>query len=774
MRVEAGAQVTHRDALPHRRFADVLVFGLVSGFLLLPAAPFVRFDGLPLSSLPELTALAVLVLVAVTPQARAVVQTRLGAIPEGVRLAIIGGLFVVCALKILTFVAAPTGEFRSCFSSRAVSENAAARCAPSYEAPFPKGSATRTTPTIDFGARLGGQRITPRFAAGTSWGDPNDRRQLSSTNWNLAFLNSNAFHAAWPPASSIYPDVERVPFEARFDGRVAFDERTRIIITYVGKGRVRIGDRFEMLPRSNAGQRVVKFTVPRGDARLVVEFAFDDGFRAPVPDRLGPYAALRVEQQSRGGETTFVSAQGPGLAWRAMGMLADVVGFLIVLSAIASFVVAVRLLWRWFLLALVLLAFATVAARPPSGFGLPALPISVHALVLVGLFVAMLWKRRDALIPVGIPAAMFVSAHEVLQCIPGLDRVLYRPGGDDWLTYQAFAFQIFGSHSLQGGESVFYYQPGFRYLVFVQHLLLGEGDAVPAITALVVLLGSVFVVTRYLVGRRDLSVGAVAICGLAGAGLLLVFLSAPIRDLVLVGASEWPTWLLIPAGLWLLFSRMSVLKWSMGAAALGSAVLMRPNQLIGVVVLICLFVLANARLHRARSAAVVGLFVAILLLPALHNAWYGDVLRFTPTGATTVQDLPPERIVHVFDDPDVRRQLREKVAAWSYLTPSFARSDDLGLAIVALIGAWLATATRLLRRRDRWLEWSLVAWPIAFVLHSLFFDVEGYYPRHIVVFYVSVGAVVLLLQGGVRLPHARSTEPDAVDPVHAAEPAPGT
>ena len=62
------------------------------------------------------------------------------------------------------------------------------------------------------------------------------------------------------------------------------------------------------------------------------------------------------------------------------------------------------------------------------------------------------------------------------QSVPDLHAVLYRASGTDFLTYESFARSIVLDHSLNGGEAVFFYQPGSRYVLGFMHLLFGDGD----------------------------------------------------------------------------------------------------------------------------------------------------------------------------------------------------------------------------------------------------------------------------------------------------------
>jgi hypothetical protein len=103
---------------------------------------------------------------------------------------------------------------------------------------------------------------------------------------------------------------------------------------------------------------------------------------------------------------------------------------------------------------------------------------SVFALAVT--MACVLLFRRLALWVGG--AALFTTVVvEVLSRVQNFETVLFRSRGDDWMTYQAFAREMLAGNPLRGAEDVFYYQPGYRYVLFVLRLLFGDGDAAVAI-----------------------------------------------------------------------------------------------------------------------------------------------------------------------------------------------------------------------------------------------------------------------------------------------------
>ena len=50
-----------------------------------------------------------------------------------------------------------------------------------------------------------------------------------------------------------------------------------------------------------------------------------------------------------------------------------------------------------------------------------------------------------------------------------------KPSGSDILTYENQARLIFEGDGLRGGADVFWYSPGYRYLLYFVHIIFGDG-----------------------------------------------------------------------------------------------------------------------------------------------------------------------------------------------------------------------------------------------------------------------------------------------------------
>ena len=139
-----------------------------------------------------------------------------------------------------------------------------------------------------------------------------------------------------------------------------------------------------------------------------------------------------------------------------------------------------------------------------------------------------------SLLLIGGLGAVALAVERVLTLVPDLRSVVFRPRGQDSLSYEWFARQILESGSLKAGEKVFYYQPGFRYWIFGGHGVFGDSDALPAAFGLALVIVAVVAATRWSIGRaregRALpSGGACVVIAVACSALIVAVTSEPIK-----------------------------------------------------------------------------------------------------------------------------------------------------------------------------------------------------------------------------------------------------
>jgi len=734
---------------PQQRTA-IAAAGVWTLAFLLPAPSFLMFDGLAWSSIGEVVVLLVALVALASGRCRSVVAAtaRRVAFRTVVAVVILG--VAVAVIKLVLLASAPAGGFRACYSNP-IAPRPGGGCELSFDNLFSRDDATRFDEVIDFGPR------TPPD------GDP---RLITGSDWNLSFVNELRLNSVSTGRGEL--NVERLPFSANWRGEIEVGARGWIPIRYVGEGRVQIDGHVTVLQPSYRSARTEFVRVRAGVHDLRIAFRFADQQTVTTEPR-GRYATLRVGDV-RPDRTTdsadLLRTTPPAFGWQLLATLVDASFMVIALALAGALAFAHRASWRHLLAAGLLGVVAWVLTGQHGGFAAASVSIAPTVIAFVVVVVVLLYRRVEDLILIGGLGAVALAVERVLGLVPDLQSVLFRPRGQDSLSYEWFARQILESGSLEAGEKVFYYQPGFRYWVFGGHGVFGDSDALPAAFGLALVIAAVVVATRWSVGRAREGraapgAGACLVIAIACSALIVAVTSEPVYSLIVGGASEYPTWFLIPVVSVLLFGRPTLPRWILGSAGLAATVVFRPNQGIAALFLMAVFVIWQLRRDRRRTLLCVGIFFGILLLPALHNIVYGGQLELLPTGASSVEDLRPDRLFDLFSDRSVGALLRDKLAALLYLTPREHLDPALGTAILAIQVTWIACVVRAVRRRRimPWHAWCILAWPLTYAIPFISYDVYIYYPRHIMAVYVAAAASVIFVEA--RYLAAAHDRPDA-------------
>jgi len=179
---------------------------------------------------------------------------------------------------------------------------------------------------------------------------------------------------------------------------------------------------------------------------------------------------------------------------------------------------------------------------------------------------------------------------------------LIKPSGSDILTYENQARLIFEGDGLRGGESVFWYSPAYRYILFLIHIIFGDGwmTSWQFILSLVV----------YLLSTINQRVN------LATFTFSLFLLLDNIRNLFLFGMSETVSLLLIIYSIYVVKSQKNS---QIATISLSIAVLIRP-ELIMFSLLFLFF--------KLKSMKNIVLFLIFQIMPLMHNLYFGN--KFIP------------------------------------------------------------------------------------------------------------------------------------------------
>jgi hypothetical protein len=698
--------------------------------LCVPSSNLQLFDGLPFSRLPEFAALAATLPFLIFPalrQAQADFLSRLKI--RTVHLWIfLAALFL---LKVALFASGARAGFAGCYGSPAeptyiTYESLPARpCERSYENLFDRYGATRLDRVLWFGP----------------------------DSWDLVFLNHDRYnYYDWEEGIILRP---RIPIEAHWSGYPDVGAGESIRIEYVGEGSVAWGDLRVSLPPAYGEPGIVELGPPGTASSLRIDYLFDDGSRSGQDSQSwGPRATFKASS-GKDDARIPLAAQSPAVGWRILARIADGLVLLWLVSFLPALWVSVRVDLP------VLIAFA-------AGIGLISLAPIAPVFREVGMtcVLAAVLTVHLAFRPLRAVSAYFivVAAGFAVTRIwyPDLTRVVLRTGGNDPLQLESLAYSILYNKSLQGGEAVFFRQPMFRYVLFASHALFGDGNPLFSSVHLSVFFGSVFFLfsKARAAGRK-----AWRRIAMLPAGLALIFLGGYfVSNFIRSGLSEYASWNLFLLAFPLLFLSVSSSSFILGAAALALSFTVRFNQLPAV--LWMLLIAGVWQWKRDRKAVVWGCILAagIALLPLAHNLYFGGVFEPTTINASMPANLslPPSTwLAFLQGDPSAAAAVREQMAMMFLIAdvprdmlPTLAA---MGVCLVAWLSSVLYAVVRGLRRL-----WPLLAVPSAYLAPHVFYVVNNYYPRHIVIAYLSMALIpvaVLALE---------SPEPSKKEPVSSA------
>lgn len=686
--------------------------------LVVPSVNVVTFDGLPLDSLWEVGALAALLPFVFSASLRASLASVLRRrVTWGPRALVIATTAVV-VIKLLLLGMGSDRGFVGCYSS--TWKPPPQRCEESYSNLFKRhDGATRVDEEIDFGpSDVQASRLDQAFSSLVYTGG------AGSTDWDLSFANDLRFNEG--PAGTGFSLHELMPFDASWHGTAAIPDDGILRIQYVGGGSVRVGDRRVLLPPSDSSHTILAH-VPSGDQPLEASFGFPEG---------ASFAEFRILNQS--GDA--IGAAAPSIAEQLAALLV----WLVLGVAFAGMaVVALSALGRDLLaLGLVAIAALLVAAlsSPEQHLGFQ------YLLAALAPIIVLRPPRRPVLW--AFAALLVIEGAAVLNGVSELHSVLYHESGSDFLTYESFARNIVLGHSLDGGESVFYYQPGSRYVLGLMHLVFGDGNVLLTWWSMIGLSLPFVALISWQRRRVGSSLGRVAIAA-AGFLLLAAVNSPTVLSLVALNASEAPTWALLPLAIaapQLQPSRRRA--WVGSAAAAGLIYAMRNNQALAVGTILAAIAAGLWKRRRGVLLAAAGTALAIAVLPAIHNLAYGQRLVFSTTSNALNQELSVSDLGQVFSDGTIGDQVRGHISAVLYdpPTPGLAHGS-LAWLLWGMLALWLAAIVmslwRLVRRESSLRAWLLLFVPVAYLAPHLIYQVEVYFPRHIIAGYLAMGVVAL-------------------------------
>ena len=712
---------------------------IVGAAFLFPSANYLVFSGLPLDTVAEFTALCLLVPLVLSRDLRERLGDAVEILPDPVRKIVLLVPVAVLLVKVLLLTSGTYAGYRACY--RMLEAPTSDPCEKTFDDLFTSTPWTRFDRTIDFGRSDGfsSQGEGLRYGDERAFG-------VRSSDWNLAFRNGKQLGVEG------LSENLRPSFQASWTGVVAEEPDRPILIRYVGEGSIRVGDESVVLPDSYDQRGAASVAIAPGRHRLSLDYRFDAS-NAGVP-----YAELRLLADDGPLEGTR-----PSGGTRLLGMGSDL-GLLLLLGAVAFHYGQILRPMSSPVLGTAVAGAASLVLFPRAA-AVVAVTIGVALAILV-------WNGsiRD-----GTSSRLFLFFLGVflwlvwsVSAFPDLAYTIYRYAGNDPLTYESQARSILTIGSLRGGEDVFVYSPAFRYLLFVAHVIFGESD--PLLGAFFLAVLSLGIVSTLLFiletptrrgspgamskGRKRsreapaVTSGQVVVITL---GLLLLLLqsSSVVREYLLFPLSEGFTWIAWAFVIPVLF-RPGRLP-AVGAVLIGLIVATRFEQVLGVLVLMAAAGFYHYRLRDVtllRAGSFVSIVAVIVLLPAVHNFYYGGSARILPSTPDVPVNFPlsPSDLLDVPDDSSKREILASQLRGVTAIGPTedVYASSDAGLWVLhALQLVWIFSLVRLfLRTRETTLpglRFLVAGLPAALLLPHVFVQVYNYYPRHVIVGHLAMG-----------------------------------
>ena len=321
------------------------------------------------------------------------------------------------------------------------------------------------------------------------------------------------------------------------------------------------------------------------------------------------------------------------------------------------------------------------------------------------------------------------------------NNVLYSLGGSDPLKYESWSQQIVFLQSLQGGEDIYLYQPGYRYLLSLFHLFFGDSHLSIVIFfrfIIVFLLFSIFLKLFKKYNEQVYFLGFNFI-------LTYVFLSTYSSKLNLFSSlSEWPTWIIGLIIIRLLLSKDYDSKnLYLMSFLLGTCFLIRENQLPGLLYLI--FLIIYLKKDKKSFIKLLSFFPVFIFLPFLHNFIYGG--KFVLNQDVFISGyfyLSPLDLLFKFNEVSDKLIFQLNYLLANPLSDGVRVMSGkiFPLTISVIIIQWIFFFI-LKNKNLQNLFYFLI--PLSFLGPHIFYQVHTYFPRHIIQGYLFMITSTLLI-----------------------------
>jgi hypothetical protein len=372
----------------------------------------------------------------------------------------------------------------------------------------------------------------------------------------------------------------------------------------------------------------------------------------------------------------------------------------------------------------------------------------------VGLWIVLKKCPKYAWIYGGsIGLVQFISNKSFFPASRWWNVALFRQRDSDWFAHEGLARIIFNEVSLKGGEPIFYFQPGMRYLITVGHLILGNNDI------LLPLMASVFLFAAIAVALRQIKIenrffGFLPVLSISS--LIVLFSDLNMSSYIFNLTTELPTWIFL-----FVFSYLACTdKLSSGRIVIlglvaGLSVNFRPNQSPGwaylVVIAFIGLIFNDERKLSTRRAP--WLFVLVTVssasLSLIHNLYYGRSFVLFSSSGVGSQEHSLKIFFEMFYDADSRNIVMNKFRFLTLFTFHPLPKDRFWPytnSFQLMHISWLVSLVWACRTSRKYFKTAMFAIvPFMFLLPMVMYDSSSYFPRHLVIINISFLASSLLM-----------------------------
>ena len=859
-----------------------IYFFLIAALLIVPGNTSGVFNGLPLSSIPELSACLILLFGVLSAKFKANFKQLSANVSLRFLVAVILIFGVAIPAKIaLKRTDLPTARFDACYHSYVRSDDMKVpECEPFFSAKF-EGGRSRLDESVNF--------------QGLNY--PLRDINVSGSNWNLSFINNEQFLGR-------YGNYEQVrhPFRANWVGEFSVSEDSGFIpVTYVGYGSIMIDSSITRLPAHYGIPRTEWIAVSKGIHSIEIDYSFTSlqmkpvngidyssygyyatlkigavqnatssivdtlfgwavdpqtfqrltkillvenervvqqiiptTYRADVADYLdvkfdNPYIGFSIfdAKPNVGSRIVGISAdgkrhvllRGDGLSWleepavsrerlwyriddsfdsgeqfgalkpvsasQEWGLFMSAADYLIGLSLlgiVGLLAWSFRKFWFGYVLLLGGILMHKFLLHSKIGWGYDGVEGSAmlyaSLLVVLAALVYAVFLQPKSFLSLGLFGALYLAIDRITQINPGmrydhflpvtgksfasnLSAVFFRSTATDWTIHAANTRSALFRGLLFGNEPVFYLQPGYRYFAPIFQYLFGDGDVRLSIAVMfATLVGLVLLLNVFVENSRTVFDKCIASIFLAGA--LFFATSWVMSYFILVQTTEIPTWPLMLLGSYVAIRRKnSKAGLIIPGMMFGLAVCMRPNQIIGHVVLLLALSLiidfgeapVRKLIHLTQRFVAMGIVSA---LPLIHNLYFGNqfvVFSTSRAGGSFDLSAAPDHILrylYVYTRPLRSGDLTSQGIMG---LPGNGYSKSIWIAMVVFLFIWIISVVQTVRVRNVWKFLFAILVPISYVLPII--PYHAYFPRHAVVFWLSLFVVSVAMKDSLKSEFSR-------------------